>query len=103
MSEAATQAEILVIVTALPTAMFWRQNVGTARDAGGRVVRFGLPGTPDILGTYQGRAIGIEVKSATGRQRPEQKLWQAQFERAGGLYILARSVDDVRQALGVAA
>lgn len=98
-SEAAIQAQILIHVTALPDAMFERCNTGTGRTDTGRMVRFGTPGGPDIRGTWCGRAIAIEVKSAIGRQSREQKLWQAQFERAGGLYVLARSVDDVRAAL----
>ena len=37
--------------------------------------------------------------TATGRQRPEQKQWQAAIEAAGGCYILARSVDDALEGL----
>lgn len=53
-------------------------------------------GIPDILACYQGRLIGIEVKTDTGRQRPDQEAWQEKVETAGGLYLLARSVDDVQ-------
>lgn len=99
--EAAIQAEILIAITALPDSMFWRSNTGKARNASGHVIRFGVPGQPDILGTFRGRAVGIEVKSAKGTQRREQKLWQAQWIRGGGIYVLARSLDDVMQALGL--
>lgn len=53
-------------------------------------------GIPDILACFRGRMVGIEVKTDTGKQRPEQKAWQEKIETAGGLYLLARSVDDVQ-------
>ena len=99
MTEAQVQAEILVAITAYPRAFFHRSNTGVARDASGRVIRFGLRGAPDIQGCYCGRAVGIEVKSSDGRQSPDQKRWQACFERAGGIYILARTVTDVTSVL----
>lgn len=37
----------------------------------------------------------IEVKSATGKQTPEQKSFQEKVESEGHAYLLARSVDDV--------
>ena len=66
---------------------------------GGRFVTFGIPGQPDIFAIIRGRFVGIEVKTATGRQSKDQQNWQRNCERAGGLYILARSVDDVRVML----
>ena len=103
-SEAAIQAEILVAVTALPDACFWRQNIGSAQNpATGRVIRFGRPGAPDILGCYRGKAVGIECKTAAGRLRKTQEIWREAFERAGGLYIIGRDVDGVLRGLGVSA
>lgn len=63
---------------------------------------FGIPGQPDIFAIIQGRFVGIEVKTVVGKQSKDQKNWQRNCERAGGLYILARSVDDVRAALSSA-
>ena len=51
------------------------------------------------MGCYWGLFFSIEVKTATGRQRPEQKQWQSAIEAAGGCYILARSVDDALEGL----
>jgi hypothetical protein len=58
-------------------------------------------GCPDILGYLRpnGRLFGIEVKTRTGKQSPEQEACQRSFEEEGALYILARSVDDVLEAL----
>jgi hypothetical protein len=48
-----------------------------------------------------GQFVQIEVKSATGRQTEAQRKWQRMVEKFGGLYVLARSVEDVAQALGL--
>ena len=52
------------------------------------------PGTPDLLarrsGWQKGRWIGIEMKTLTGRLRPEQK----EIHEDGGSFV-ARSVDDI--------
>lgn len=41
--------------------------------------------------------FAIEVKNETGKQSPEQFNWQKNvWERRGGLYVIARSNDDVR-------
>lgn len=49
---------------------------------------------------YYGQAVAIETKALKGTQRQAQEDWQAAFERVGGVYILARSVEDVLDALG---
>ena len=107
--EAAIQTEILLAYGNLPWLRIARMNTGKANMAKPgqkpRWVQFGIPGQPDVMGLAElssigwlGRAIGIEVKSPTGRQSPEQQRFQAIFERFGGLYILARSVEDVTAA-----
>lgn len=97
-SEHDIQSLILIYVTSLPNTFAFRMNTGKAR-MGGRFVTFGIPGQPDIFAIIQGRFVGIEIKSAAGRQSKDQKNWQRNCERAGGIYILARSVEDVDAAL----
>ena len=97
-SEHDIQSLILIYVTSLSETFAFRMNTGKAR-MGGRFVTFGIPGQPDIFAIIQGRFVGIEVKTETGRQSKDQKNWQRNCERAGGIYILARSVDDVRIVL----
>lgn len=75
------------------------------------VIKFGLEGSADIIGVHTvtvtaemvgqkiGVATAIEVKTDTGRQRPEQKRFEAAFAAAGGIYILARSTDDLEPLL----
>ena len=56
-------------------------------------------GMPDIVCVIEGRFIGIEVKSETGRQSAEQIEWQAKIKKAGGTYVLAHSWEDVEKAI----
>jgi hypothetical protein len=47
------------------------------------------------LGAECGRALAIEVKSQKGALRAEQRAFRKAWEARGGLYIVARCVDDV--------
>ena len=84
-------------------AFAWRNNTGVARLTGKggktRPVFYGSVGSPDVLAIMQGRFIGVECKSAKGKQSDTQAAWQAECERAGGVYVLARDVDDVAKAI----
>lgn len=101
MSESDLVASILLTFGARPNLRIWRANVLVAKDQSGRLVRAGIKGQADISGILApaGRRVEIECKSATGRQSPEQKRWQAMIESLGGIYVLARSVEDVERAL----
>lgn len=92
---------ILIEFGGSPGLKLWRHNVGAAKDKRGALIRFGMAGQPDIMGVLgpHGRFVAIECKSPTGRIGPAQANWRAAFEPLGILYILARSVDDVRRAL----
>ena len=58
------------------------------------------PGWPDITGLLpSGRFIGVECKAPGGRQSNIQKLIAHQIRKCNGIYILARSPNDVRQRL----
>ena len=53
-------------------------------------------GWPDITGLLpDGRFIGVECKAPTGRQSPAQKQMEESIRSRNGIYILARSIDDV--------
>ncbi len=76
-----------------------RNSGRIARGPGGRIFFASDPlavkGVADIIACYKGRAIAIEVKSGTGMIRPEQTEWLRDWERAGGLAMVARSVGAV--------
>ncbi len=56
-------------------------------------------GIPDILCCYNGRFIGIEVKTENGKVSPDQERVISNINNAGGLAFVARSVDDVIEKL----
>lgn len=52
-------------------------------------------GIPDRIAVKDGKFIAIEVKAKKGVLSTYQKLFRDRLTHAGGVYIEARSVDDV--------
>lgn len=105
-SEAQIQQAILTYLQMLENheqLYFLRNNsfAGYIQRNNGSVgrIRNNKAGTPDIIICYQGRFVGIEVKSPKGRQSVDQLVAQQVIEKCGGVYILARDVDDVRKRI----
>ena len=100
-SEAAALMEVLKALKAHP-AVVWceRMNSGAAR-VGGRFIRFGFAGCPDVLGQLRdGRLLGVEVKGPTGKLRPEQSVFLERIRGAGGAAFVARDCRDLLRELG---
>ena len=98
--EAAALVEVMKAVSA-HDAVAWceRMNSGAVR-IGKRFVRFSWKGCPDILGQLKdGRLIGVEVKAAKGKLRPEQTIFLERIRLAGGVAFMARNCLDVMQEL----
>ena len=53
----------------------------------------GTKGSADISATIRGRSVKIEVKIGRDRQSNYQKQYQLSIERAGGIYIIARTFE----------
>jgi hypothetical protein len=53
----------------------------------------GTKGSADISATINGRSVKIEVKWKADRQSKDQKAYQEQVERAGGVYYIAKDFD----------
>lgn len=109
MSEASLQQNIRLTLGKCPGVKLFRNNVGAYKDPAGRVIRYGLvQGSADLIGwrtvvitqSMVGQSVAqfvsVEVKSPTGRIRPEQLRWQDAVTRAGGVAVIARSVEDVQ-------
>lgn len=79
---------------------WWRNNSGAFKTAHGTFVRFGTPGSPDIIVVHVGRPYFLEVKRPGSNQSPDQKAFQQSAKRAGALYAVVRSIEDV-QLLGL--
>lgn len=57
------------------------------------------PGDPDIVVCYKGHYIGLEAKSENGVQSKIQKVRESEIIKAGGIYEVVRSVEDVEKVL----
>lgn len=87
--------------------MAWRNNTGAFagqyRNKDGatrqRFIRFGQKGSGDVLALYRGVFFSIETKSERDRVRESQAEWMDEVSRHGGVAIVARSIDDVIEAV----
>jgi hypothetical protein len=110
-AETTLQQQIRLALGTRPDARLFRNQVGSLPDPRtGRLVTFGLArGSADLIGwrtiTIGPEHIGqrlavftsIEVKTPTGRIRPEQQAWLGVVQDAGGFAGIARSVPDALQ------
>lgn len=110
--ETKIQNRCLLTVGKQPDVMAWRQQVGKYRamhsDA---IVSIGDPGmadvgmvvaveiTPDMIGKRIGAYVGVEFKTAAGRQQPAQRDWQRVLESRGAVYAIVRSEDEMQALL----
>jgi len=56
-------------------------------------------GVADIIGIYDGKFMAIEVKTLKGKLSDHQRTFLDAVKDEGGIAIVARSVDDVINAL----
>jgi hypothetical protein len=56
-------------------------------------------GSPDLVGAVDGRAFGLELKSPTGRVRPEQLAWRDAAIRRGVHVAIVRTVEEAEEAI----
>jgi hypothetical protein len=110
MNETTILQRIRLAVTSIPGLKLFRNNVGGLKDQQGRFVQFGLhPGSADLIGwrtiTITPEMVGqrvavfasVEVKTDSGRVKPEQQNWLEQVTHAGGLAVVARSPEEARK------
>lgn len=109
MSEQGVQQAIRLALGTHPGIKVFRNNVGAFKAPDGRVIRYGLITgsgdligwrslviTPDMVGTTVAQFVSVEVKTPKGTVRPEQTVWADNVRKAGGIAVIARSVEDVR-------
>lgn len=112
MSENNIQNQILAAIGSRPDCRLFRNHVGRVQDDRGRWHTFGLcPGSADLIG-WRALTIGpehlgqtlavflsIEVKTVTGKLRPDQVRWMDAVKRHGGIAMIARSAQEAEAAL----
>jgi len=111
--ETTLQQQIRLALGTRSDLRLFRNQVGQLPDPRtGRPVQFGLARgsadligwrtitiTPDMVGSQLAVFTSIEVKTPTGRVRPEQYAWLGAVQSAGGIAGIARSVRDATEIL----
>ena len=112
-AETTLQQQIRLAVGTRSDLRLFRNQVGSLPDPRtGRLVTFGLAKgsadlvgwrtitiTPDMVGRQLAVFTSIEVKTPTGRIRPEQHAWLSTVQGAGGIAGIARSIQDANDLL----
>ena len=100
MTEADLIRSVMIALSAEGHQAF-RANVGLFFTKDGRPVRSGLPvGFSDLFGfTADQRPFFLEIKTPTGRIRPEQSAFLAAMTKRGAIAGVARSVQDALDLL----
>lgn len=105
--ENAVQSQIMEYLR-MQNIMAWRQNSGMVyrgmrSDGMPRIqafTKFDMRGKGDISGILpDGKRLEIECKSEKGRQSIEQKRFEELIKHNNGVYILAKTVEEVIMAL----
>lgn len=101
MREAQLLRDIQLALGARRGIRVFRMNVGKARDPiTGQVVTFGTPGMGDLLVLVGARYLWLELKGATGRQRPAQRAFQDTVRgELQGRYEVVRTVEQAVRAV----
>ena len=100
--ESEVQAGIMAYLSTRSDFYCWRANTSAGIAQSGQFMRSGMPGAADIQGVLApiGHFVGIEVKRESGgKLSDDQKRWGENVARHGGIYIVARSIADVEDAL----
>lgn len=103
-SESAIVSEIFRAIGCLDGVFVMKNPVGKAQivEARGtlRHIEWGLcVGSADLIACVGGRFCGLEVKTETGRLRPEQIAWAKAIRAVGGFVAVVRSADEAIEAV----
>lgn len=58
-------------------------------------------GIPDIIGVYRGQFIGVESKMPGNKPTDIQRFRMAQIDKAGGICVVAYTVDEALELLDI--
>ena len=77
----------------------WRNNTGSYKTESGQHVSYGKKGSADIIGIMpDGRFIAIECKYGKNDLSACQEEFRDRILEKGGVFITARSIDDLEAA-----
>lgn len=74
----------------IPYCFAWKEHGGM----------YGTAGIPDIIACVSGRFYAFEVKTDKGKATSLQEAMIRKINRAGGVAMVVRSVDEVKNVIG---
>ena len=82
----------------------WAARINSgAFEVEGRYIESAFRGCSDVLGMLKGgRLLAVECKSTRGALSADQEAFGAAVAGNGGLFVVARSIDDVMAAIAAA-
>lgn len=90
MKEADIVKAIMRFLKTLPNCFAWKEHGGM----------YGTAGIPDIIACIDGKFYGFEVKTDIGKPTKLQESTIRKINKAGGIAVVVRSVDEVKSILG---
>lgn len=89
----------IMLAAPLHGCRLFRNNVGMLPDRYGQMIRYGLAvGSSDLIGWYAAKGaavfLAVEVKRPGEKPTKEQRQFLDVVKQAGGIAILATSVQD---------
>ena len=97
LSESEISKQIQDFLKSLGIEWFWRNQVYNGKTKTGAYLRTGKRGISDLIVIAYGQTYYIEVKDHEGKQSKDQILFQEHCESNNQRYIVARSVEDIKQ------
>ncbi len=99
LSEAKISKDIQDYLKSIGIVWYWRNQVYSGRVKSGAYLITGKPGISDLIFIAHGQTWFIEVKDAKGKQKDDQVKFEQHCKDNNQIYLLARSVDDVKELL----
>lgn len=92
--------EILLRLGSFTCIRLWRNETGAAYREG-KLIHYGVKGSPDIEGILSpnGTYIGFECKTGRAVQSDQQRAWEAMIKRMGGYYFVVHSTQEALEYL----
>jgi hypothetical protein len=78
---------------------FWRNQVYSGRVKSGAYLHTGKKGIADIILIAKNKTIYLELKTATGKQSHEQKLFQKHCEKHNQPFFIIKNLEDLTNYL----
>lgn len=89
MKESDIVRAILKYLKTMPGCFAWKEHGGM----------YGTAGIPDVICCYRGSFYGFEVKTKDGEPTKLQEATIRKIQKAGGIALVVRSVDEVRAVI----